>query len=191
MQLDAREYLKLARGAGQVAYFDIEATGLRGDYNSILVVSIKPEGKRPKSFAVERPGQDRSVVRAARDELEKYPLWVSYYGKMFDVPMIQSRLLTWNQRPLEKRHHLDLYFNIVRSRINPAKKSLAHILRWLYPKGNKKAERKFDMSPDEWNRVLRDPVGAIPNIVRRCERDVENLERLLDRTEQLVVNITK
>jgi hypothetical protein len=40
--IDAQDYLRLLEDANRIAFVDIEATGLRGDYNSTLVVSIKP-----------------------------------------------------------------------------------------------------------------------------------------------------
>ena len=32
--VDVQEYLDLVEGAGKLVFFDIESTGLRGDYNS-------------------------------------------------------------------------------------------------------------------------------------------------------------
>ena len=93
MQIKAEEFLPLAERAGALCFFDLESTGTKGDYNSILCISVKPWHGKPVSFVVDGPGSDRNILAAARDELHKYTLWCGYYSKGFDAPMIQSRLL--------------------------------------------------------------------------------------------------
>src|SRR2546422_1038038 len=105
MQLLAADFLSLAERANSICTFDLESTGLKGDYNSILCVSIKPWHAKPVSFVVDRPGNDRVILADVRDELHKYDCWVSYYGKGFDQKMIQSRLLVHGLNPLVKRPH--------------------------------------------------------------------------------------
>ncbi len=72
MQLDAQEFLKLVEDSHQICSWDIESSGLKGDYNSILVCSIRPRGGKTKTFSVIRPGDDRTLCGQIRDELEKY-----------------------------------------------------------------------------------------------------------------------
>ena len=63
MQLDTQEFLTLAEQANKLCFWDIEATGLRGDYNSVLVCSIKPFKSKPITFVVKQPGNDQKLVR--------------------------------------------------------------------------------------------------------------------------------
>lgn len=186
MQLDHRLFLQMAKDSGRLCTFDIEATGLSGDYNSVLVVSIKEFGQpKVKTFAVSRPGEDKQVVRDAIEELSKYACWISYYGKGFDVPMLQARALLHRLPPLEKQCHVDMFFQLV-SKVKTARKSQAHFLRWLGT-----PEQKMDMSPQEWNDVLSNPKQAIKKMIARCESDVVGLEGLFKRTEHLILNVTK
>jgi len=185
VQIEAQEFLKIAEQAGKVALVDIEATGLKGDYNSVLVVTVKPYGEKCITTAVDRPGDDRKLVVAARDLLHEYPLWVSYYGKGFDIPMIQTRLLRHGARPLVKALHLDLYWHL-KAHIITARRSQAHYLRWMDA-----PSQKMDMSPEEWNLVLANPKKALVRMRQRCESDCEGLEALYDRTKHLIVNITR
>jgi uncharacterized protein YprB with RNaseH-like and TPR domain len=83
MQLSESAFLRLSEQAHTLAFVDIEATGLRGDYNSVLVVSIKPYGKKPYSLTIKQAGNDQKVVNEAKKELESYDAWVTYYGKGF------------------------------------------------------------------------------------------------------------
>jgi uncharacterized protein YprB with RNaseH-like and TPR domain len=152
----------------------------------VLVVSVKQYGNSSiTTFAVDRPGEDRKVVKAAIEELGKYDCWISYYGKGFDVPMLQARALLHRLPPLVKQCHVDMFFQLV-SKVKTARKSQAHFLRWLGT-----PEQKMDMSPQEWNDVLANPKVAIKKMRSRCESDVVGLEGLFDRAGHLILNVTR
>lgn len=112
-------------------------------------------------------------------------MWVTYYGKGYDIPMLQSRLLKHRLRPLEKRLHLDLYFSM-NSRVLTSRKSQGHRLRWLG--GN---QQKMGISPEEWNLVLSSPERGLSVLGARCVSDVKGLEALYRRFRPLIINITK
>lgn len=185
MQITAQDFLMLAEQTGQLAFVDIEATGLKGDYNSVLVVSIKPYGKKPVSYAVKRAGDDRAVVMAVKDALESFMCWVTYYGKGFDIPMLNTRCLVHRIAPIEKKHHIDMYFQL-KAKTLMARRSQAHLLELLDT-----SEKKMAVGANRWNEVLADPGKHIPEMTRRCESDVIGLEGLYDRTNHLITDITK
>jgi uncharacterized protein YprB with RNaseH-like and TPR domain len=184
-QLEEQKYLRLLEDADRLAFVDIEATGLRGDYNSTLVVSIKPYHCKPTSYIVERPGNDQKLVRVVKDALESYDCWVTYYGKGFDIPFLNTRLLRWKRPPIEKRHHIDLYFTL-KSNLLVARRSQAHLLRFL-----ETPEQKMDMSPEDWNKVIANPDEFIKKMTARCESDVEGLQGLYEKTKHLIKEIKK
>jgi uncharacterized protein YprB with RNaseH-like and TPR domain len=183
--IDAQDYLRLLEDANRIAFVDIEATGLRGDYNSTLVVSIKPYHGETVSHVVKQPGNDQAVVRLAKESLEQFDAWVTYYGKGFDIPFLNTRLLRWKRPPIQKRHHLDLYFSL-KSNLLTARKSQAHLLRFLDT-----PEQKMDMSPEEWNKVLANPAKNLKKMVQRCESDVHGLQGLYDKTKHVVRDIKR
>lgn len=185
MKIDTQDYLRLVETAGTLCFLDIEASGLRGDYNSVLCASVKPFDEEPISFAIKSAGNDVKVVREVRDMLEDFDCWVTYYGKGFDVPMINTRLLKWGQEPIAKRHHIDMYYQL-KSKLLTARRSQGHLLSWLGT-----PEQKMGVSADVWNDVAHDPKKNIPILVERCESDVKGLEDLYKRTSHLIVDITK
>jgi uncharacterized protein YprB with RNaseH-like and TPR domain len=190
MQIPVQTFLRLVEQAGTLACWDIEATGLKGDYNSILCVSIKPFGKDPITFAVEKPGNDRKVVEAAAKELGRYDCWVSYYGKGFDYPMLNTRLLRWGLPRLHAKPHIDLYYGLKYHTLL-ARRSQAHILAWLQledPQGTITIQ-KMTVGADEWNRVLSSPKQVMPTMVKRCESDVKGLEAIYRRTHHLLNDV--
>lgn len=195
MKLDTQEFLDLVEDSRKLAFFDIEATGLKGDYNSILCISVRPVGLNPQSFAIEVPGRDKRVVEQAAKYLEQFTCWVSYYGKGFDIPMINTRLLKWGLEPVKPKPHIDLYFTL-RSHLNTARRSQAHLLEWLRIKksgttteNEDEQIHKMTVSADEWNEVLADPKRVMKTMVARCESDTLGLEALYHRTKHLIRDV--
>lgn len=186
MQLDTQEFLSLAEHAPNgICMVDIECSGLRGDYNSTLVVSIKPFGKKPYTSTVERPGEDRKLLRWARHELSKYAMWVSFYGKGFDILFLNTRLAHWGMKPIPKKPHLDLYWT-ARGKLLLARRSMAHISEYL-----ECPTKKYSLSPEVWNLVLRNPKKGLPILIRRCEQDVIELEDVYKRLKVFVDNVNR
>ena len=183
MKVDPQIFLELVEGSKRLAFVDIEASGLKGDYNSTLVVSVKPHGSKPESFVVKRVGNDKAVVRAARECLEEYYAWVTYYGKGFDIPFLNTRLLKWGEAPIERRPHIDLYYTL-RFNILTGRRSQAHLLEWF-----RTPQKKMSVSADDWASLPSDPEKFLPTMVKRCESDVRGLEALYEKTKHLIRDI--
>lgn len=196
MNIEAMSFLQLVEQANKICTFDIEATGLRGDYNSVLCVSIRPVGGKATTFSITKPGNDRMVVLAASRMLASYDCWVSYYGKGFDIPMLNTRLLKWGLPPIEKRPHIDMYYTLKFS-LNTSRRSQGHLLTWLGI--NEKGEassgpdgvQKMSVGADEWNKILSNPSKVMPTMVARCESDTLGLQALYLRTKHLIRDIKK
>jgi RNase_H superfamily len=185
MQIEAQQFLRLVENAKTLVFLDIEATGLRGDYNSVLVTSIRPYGSRAESFIVDQPGRDRAVVKATKERLEEADAWVTYYGKGFDIGMLNTRLLRWKLPPIEKRPHVDLYFTL-KSNILTAHRSQGHLLSWL-----KTPQEKMSVSAEVWNALLANPKKELKTMVARCNSDTDGLQALYNRTKHLIRDITR
>lgn len=183
MQLDPQEFLSLVESTGKICFFDLESSGTKGDYNAVHVVSIKPYKQKPITFSVKQPGYDIKVVREAKQELEKYMCWVTYYGKGFDVKMINTRLTRWGMEPIEKRLHIDMYFTL-KENLLTGRRSQAHLLRFFECE-----HQKMDVSPEEWNTVV--ATGDLTKMIARCESDTQGLESLYEKTKHLIRDIKR
>lgn len=183
MQVDPQRYLKLVEESNRICFFDIESTGLKGDYNSIIVVSIKPYQGNPITYSIKQVGNDKGVVHKAADLLNSFDCWVSYYGKGFDVPMLNTRLLKWKQEPLKKRHHIDMYYSL-KSHILTGRRSQGHLLNWLGTE-----EQKMSVGADAWSEIGFKLEEHLPIMITRCESDVKGLQDLYDRTKHLIRDI--
>lgn len=184
MQFKAQDFLPIAEVSHKLLTFDIEATNLRGDYGSILCASFLPYGGKPITVSVDTVGDDKKVVKQIKEIMSEYPLWMSYYGKGFDVPMIQTRLLVNGHKQLEKKHHIDMYY-VLKFKLLTARRSQAHLLRLLETQ-----QQKMDVSANAWNQVMHDP-KAMSLMRERCQSDVEGLQSLYDKTKHLIEEITR
>jgi len=185
MQIDTPVFLRLAEKAKSLCFFDIEASGLRGDYNSVLVVSIKPYGSKPITFSVKQVGNDQKVVRDAKECLESFDAWCGYYSKGFDRPMLDTRLLKWGQKPIEKRPHIDMYYTL-KSNLLTARRSQGHLLSWLDT-----PESKMTVGADVWASMSTNFDKNMKLMIERCESDCAGLESLYERTKHLIRDINR
>lgn len=194
MQINVQNYLRLVENAKTLCCFDIEATGLKGDYNSVLCVSIRPFGETPSTFAVRRPGNDERVVKEAKRALEQFDCWVTYYGKGFDVKMLNTRLLRWGSNPIEQRHHIDMYYSL-KTHTLTAHRSQGHLLSWFAGMEESEDEAtapvKMGVSAEVWNKVLANPKKEMPKMIARCESDTEGLQALYNHGKHLIRDITR
>ena len=185
MNLDPQEYLDLVEGANKLVFVDLESTGLRGDYNSVLCVSFKAFGRKPYTLSITKPGNDQGVVYAAKRELERYSCWVTYYGKGFDLPFLNTRLLKWGLDPITPKPHIDLYYSL-KYRLLTGRKSQGHLLSWLNT-----PENKMTVGADVWTMASGGNTDSIATLRTRCESDVKGLEHLYRRTSHLIRDITR
>jgi uncharacterized protein YprB with RNaseH-like and TPR domain len=183
MNVDPQAFLRLVEKAKAICFLDIESLGFKGDYNSVLCVSILPFDSKPTTYAVLQPGNDQKVVRDAKAALESFDCWVTYFGKGFDVPFLNTRLLRWGVPPIAKRHHIDLFYSL-KANLLTGRRSQAHLLEWL-----ETPQQKMAVSAELWNRVASDVKHVMPTMIKRCESDTAGLQALYKRTKHLIRDI--
>lgn len=185
MQIETQDYLPFVEAANKICFFDIEATGLKGDYNSILCITILPFTGDPTTFSVKQLGNDQRVVREAKEFLSQYHCWTTYYGKGFDKPMLNTRLLKWGHDPLPTRHHIDMYYSL-KANILTGRRSMGHLANWLGTN-----EQKMDVPVNAWNEMAFKMNEHMPVMIERCESDCRALRDLYNKTKHLIKDIKR
>lgn len=196
MQIAAQDWMRLVENAQTLYFVDIEATGLKGDYNSVLCMSMKPYGKKPFTFAVDTPGKDKKLIKDISEALLEADGIVTYYGKGFDWKMLNTRALKHSLEPLKPIPHIDLYYSL-KYHLLTARKSQGHLLSWLEIErtkdelidGQSELAEKLTVSAEAWNRILANPEKEMKQMIRRCESDVCGLEALYRRTKHLIRDV--
>jgi uncharacterized protein YprB with RNaseH-like and TPR domain len=185
LKVDTQQYLDLVETHPYgIVFWDLEANGLKGDYNSVLCGSLKPFGKKPYTFSIKQVGNDQRVVRELGHELEKYFVWCTYYGKGFDVPMLNTRRLKWGLTPVAKRFHIDMYYSL-KSKTLMARRSMAAVAGFLGT-----PEQKMSVSQNVWSEIAFKTDEHMPTMIERCESDCAVLEDVYRKTRHLLGEIT-
>lgn len=163
------------------AFFDIETTNLQASIGTMLSAAIKSKGDpnvwtyAVPSFRVGEPWfprNDADLVEALRDELEKYDYVATYYGSRFDVPYLQTRLLSHGMRPMSDFRHWDLFY-IPKFRLKLHSNRLDAVTEFMYGK-----TEKTRVVGDIWNRAAMGDAEAMEYIVEHNIKDVEELEKV-------------
>jgi uncharacterized protein YprB with RNaseH-like and TPR domain len=95
------------------AFLDTETTGLAGGSGTyaflIGVARICPEGFRVRQFFMRDYGEERSLLWALAQHLAGFEVLITYNGKTYDQPLLETRFrMSRSQPPFERLAHVDL-----------------------------------------------------------------------------------
>lgn len=81
--------------ARRVVFFDIETTGLSGGAGTLAFLAgcgwFEPSGFRVRQFFLAGPSGEHEMLRALGDVLSSASLLVTFNGRTFDVPFMETR----------------------------------------------------------------------------------------------------
>ncbi len=97
------------------AFLDTETTGLAGGSGTyaflIGVGSIDEEGFRVRQFFMRDYGEEASQLQALSEYLQRFDVLITYNGKSYDQPLLETRFRMVRARhPFTRMEHLDLLF---------------------------------------------------------------------------------
>jgi uncharacterized protein YprB with RNaseH-like and TPR domain len=97
------------------AFLDTETTGLAGGSGTyaflIGVGRITPEGFRVRQFFMRDHGEEPSLLTGLADHLSQFDVLITYNGKTYDQPLLETRYRMSRFRPpFDRMPHLDLLF---------------------------------------------------------------------------------
>ncbi len=96
-------------------FLDTETTGLAGGSGTyaflIGVGRITPQGFRVRQFFMRDFGEEASQLSAVAEHLKQFDVLITYNGRTFDQPLLETRYRMVRQRPpFSSMEHLDLLF---------------------------------------------------------------------------------
>ncbi|MBI3680976.1 MAG: ribonuclease H-like domain-containing protein [Acidobacteria bacterium] len=96
-------------------FLDTETTGLAGGtgtYAFLIGVGwISAGGFHLKQYFLRDPGEEASALEALAEHLAQFDVLVTYNGKAFDQPLLETRYrLARSKPPFERMAHLDLLY---------------------------------------------------------------------------------
>ena len=99
----------------RIAFLDTETTGLAGGSGTVAFVTgvgrITPDGFVVRQFFLRDFDEEASALTALGEHLEAFDVLVTYNGKSFDQPLLETRYRMTRQRPpFARLVHLDLLY---------------------------------------------------------------------------------
>jgi uncharacterized protein YprB with RNaseH-like and TPR domain len=171
-----------------IATFDIETTHLSADFGVVLCAVIKastpPDSKPTKPVVLRQDdlnadwntcrSNDRELIRATCDELDKYDVLIAHNGLRFDLPFLRTRAAKWGLQPLKEWKIVDPV-QLARNKFKFAYNSLDRIAEFLG------VNSKTEVTGDMWLKAALDGDRKAMNyICKHCVEDVFTLERIVD-----------
>jgi uncharacterized protein len=97
------------------AFLDTETTGLAGGSGTyaflIGVGSVEAAGFRLRQFFMRDYGEEPSQLARVHEYLERFDVLITYNGKAYDQPLLETRYRMCRARhPFDRLRHLDLLF---------------------------------------------------------------------------------
>jgi uncharacterized protein len=97
------------------AFLDTETTGLAGGTGTYAflagVGSIEAAGFRLRQFFMRDYGEEPSMLHRLAEYLERFDVLITYNGKAYDQPLLETRFRMVRSRPpFGRMEHLDLLF---------------------------------------------------------------------------------
>jgi uncharacterized protein YprB with RNaseH-like and TPR domain len=185
-----------------MATFDIETTNLSAAFGRVIVACFKPihsfgaikgkvvtfRGDDPKYKNKDDLIDDSLLVEAIRDEAKKYNCLITWYGKQFDVPFLNARLLRAGLEPLFPQFHLDMIYK-ARSTTGGIKIGSSKLIN--VQKFFKCEEEKDEISWEDWQRAAMYHRKSMDKVVSHCEADVRVTEEVYWHLLPMVKNLTR
>ncbi|MBL8176792.1 MAG: ribonuclease H-like domain-containing protein [Bryobacterales bacterium] len=95
------------------AFLDTETTGLAGGTGTYAFLIglgwVDAAGFHVKQYFLREPGEEPSALAALQEDLRPFDVLVTYNGKTFDAPLLETRFRLARMRsPFERMAHMDL-----------------------------------------------------------------------------------
>lgn len=162
-----------------MAFFDIEATDLKGNFGRILCMSVvdsfgttrddvKTFRLDDPEYAGETRRDDSKLVAAIRDYLETFDVWVGWNSKLYDIPFIDTRLLINDLAPIRKDiMHIDPMWKAGQGSLTLHSRRLDAVAKTF-----RLDDQKTPLDPDIWMAASDGEREAMDYVVEHCENDV-------------------
>lgn len=167
----------------KIKCWDLECSSLNANGGFIICASIVTlPDEKVRTFRVDKykdwkhdPWNDRDLVADLVDDLDDADMWVTYYGKRFDHPFLNTRIFYWRSRGhdislLSNVPHVDLY--------DTAKRKLKlHSNRLQVVSDLLGHGEKTPLELPTWIKAAGGHRPSINYVVEHCERDALILAR--------------
>lgn len=176
----------------KVGYLDIEAGGLKANFDYMLTYCIKTRGKEEYKTGVidvkdiRQFKFDKNLIKQLINDISDYDVIVTYYGTRYDIPFIRTRALHWKHDfpQFGFIQHKDVYY-MVKSKLCLHRNSLDAATNFLGIKGKNHLDGMI------WNKAEHGDTKSLDYVLDHNIRDCVILEKLHKKLELFARKTTK
>lgn len=110
---------------------------------------------------------DHDLVVSIRDTLSRYDIWVTWNGKLFDVPVLNGRLAFWGEQPLPRKMHIDAMYGASGGNMRIGRRSLQSVSEYFDV-----PNRKTPLNVRTWDLAMSGDEAAYDKIAEHGHADV-------------------
>jgi uncharacterized protein YprB with RNaseH-like and TPR domain len=170
-------------------FLDIESSNLRADIGQIIAVGIIKDKKKEVKF-VEKPEEEKEVLKWLKKELEGCDLVITWYGSRFDLPFLMTRAIIndLDMSELLKIPSLDIC-EFCKRNLSFSKNNLSEVCKILgIPKNREISGREVLKL---YLKAIHGDKKAKEKIIEHCLDDLEVLEEIFKKLEPYLSLTTK
>jgi uncharacterized protein YprB with RNaseH-like and TPR domain len=167
----------------RIVAFDIEATGLKADFAYLLSAAFGDVNKNDIDVYVLPGGKlsnEVQLVRTVAERVQEADVLVSYYGKGYDIPFLNAKMLEYDLPVLPNIPHVDLYWT-VKHNLAISRKSLQNVAYFIRAKSSKTA-----VEGRLWKAAMIGDKKALAEIALHNIADVQVLKEVYNKLRPLV-----
>ena len=166
-----------------IAYWDLETTF--SNQPIVLYGAIADQFGDVRGFVKGRDiTNDKVLVHDIAAALSDYDLWVTWNGKLFDVPVLNGRLRYHGLQPLPLIKHIDAMYYATGSSMRIGRRSLQSVSEYFDV-----PNRKTPLSVRIWDKAMSGNKEAYNLIAEHCDMDCLVLRDIFNVLKTQVANI--
>jgi len=159
--------------------WDIESSNLNAPFATILCMGYKLlNAKKTNVVSIDDfplfkkdPTNDKELLKVMSKILSEADLWVTHYGGGFDVPMVNTRLISHGLKPLPPIKNIDTW-RIAKYKMRMHSNRLQAISEFL------EVGNKTPIKPRTWLKAMAGDKTALKYIKAHAIMDVKVLEQV-------------
>ena len=169
----------------RIATFDIEATKLDASYGRMLSYAFKfLDEDEVRSDYITHFSEEKELLEGLVENWDEADIVVTWYGRKYDIPFVNARLMINGMLPLSSKKHIDLYQRSKTLRtLGNRLDNVAKDFDFHY--------QKYDVPASAWLRATEGDQESIDEIVYHNEIDVLMTEEALEVFRPTIGNIVK
>jgi uncharacterized protein YprB with RNaseH-like and TPR domain len=174
--------------------WDLETSNLNADFSILLSSVIKPYQEAPivhridtlnPLWEVGKRKDDRAIVYAVSEELQKHAVIITHYGTGFDLPYLKAKMVKYDLEPLPPISMVDTFW-VAKRNLKVSRRRLEALAEYFFGESKTKVEGNL------WTQAFMDgDKAAMDNIVEHNVQDCVLLEMLTERLLPYIKTIGK